>query len=82
MKIKEAKTGAKQNLKKFKMYTSLSKVAVKTEAARPGIRTIGRQEGEHDGGGGGGAATVDGTQSMGMSKRRMTDCEGSEDCMM
>ncbi len=37
------------------------KVAVKTEAARPGIRTIGRHVGAHDGVGGGGAAVVEGS---------------------
>ncbi len=37
----------------------MSRVAVKTDAARPGMRMIGRQDGEQDGGGGGGAAKED-----------------------
>ncbi len=40
------------------VHTSLFRVAVNTDAARPGMRTIGRHEGEQEGAGGGGAANA------------------------
>jgi hypothetical protein len=64
-----------QNTRIKRRDTSLFKVAVKTEAARPGIRTIGRQDGVHDGVGGGGAALEGSAQRSGSSSTRMRGLE-------